>query len=667
MRSVGVLVAALVLVALGAGCYGSDFVGIQGDQFVFRGQVVKLKGTNYYPRDHMWAGLWDGWDWSEMVVEAGMVRDLGMNCVRILVPYSKGGWNGANPPEDRLQKLEALVNLFGDNGVRSCITLFDWETSFPAMGTSKEQDHLKYLSAIVNRLNDNEYVFMWDVKNEPDHPSNIGDHDNWDDDQAQRDKIVSWLHRMCDAVRAIDSNHPVSAGLRWWQNLDDVVGFVDIAIFHSYWPNVTQEITDARLYMGANQKPILCEEFGWPTNPWPCNRDGQEIWDYNETQQLSLYTNHLTTFTAQNTAGCVQWMTFDSKDYTSNPDESFEQYFGLWHHDYSLKPAGAYYRDHFPVTRFPARDAPPDPVSGFAVSPVDLQLRLSWVNPSNADFAGTVIRVSTSGYPADANSGTLVCDRSAAPGSSDSFTHSYLQPGVMYFYSAFAYDQARHYSTAAHTSGSAGQTSLGAIRLLPDNTLVSFSGTVVAAVYPEDGALYVEEPERTCGMRVVASNTGLALGDTVDVSGTISYRTVSGQRAERQIISATANKIGPGKPLGPLAMACRSVGGGPVGPLVPGVAGGVGANNIGLLVKIAGKVTCRVNNYLWVDDGSNIPDIMGRTGVMVRCLFDPGVSVGAVVSCVGVAEGNVPSGWTTNRRCVHARSVEDILLWTAVL
>lgn len=661
MRFAGVFMAAVILMAQGAACYGVDFVGVQGDQFVFRGQVVKLKGTNYYPRDHMWANLWNSWDWPAMVTEAGMVRDLGMNCVRILVPYSKGGWGGATPPEDRLQKLEALVNLFGDNGVRSCVTLFDWETSFPAAGTSQEQDHLKHLSAIVSRLKDNEYVFMWDMKNEPDHPANIDGYDNWDSYPAQRDRIVSWLHRMCDGVRAIDSNHRVSAGLRWWENLNDVVGFVDIAIFHSYWPNVTQEITDAKSYMGANQKPILCEEFGWPSNPYPCNRDGQEIWDYNETEQLNLYTNHLSAFAAQNIAGGIQWMTFDAASYTTDPDHTYEDYFGLWRYNYTLKPAGAYYRDHFPVTLFPPRDGLPGPVSGFTAAPVDSGIRVSWVNPSDADFTDTVVRFSTSGYPADPTSGTLVCDRAAAPGSSDFFVHSNLQPGVRYYYSAFAYDQARHYSTPAHASGSRDQTSLGAIRLLPDNTPVTFSGVVVTAVFSEDGAVYVEAPQRTCGIRVVSSNTGLALGDRVDVSGSVSFRLVSGQRSERQIANATVSKIGAGEPLRPVAMVCRSVGGGPAGPLVPGVVDGVGVNNVALLVKIAGRVSCRVNNYVWVDDGSNIPDILGRTGVMVRCLFDPGVPVGATVSCVGVVEGSVPSLWTTNRRCVHARSLEDIV------
>jgi hypothetical protein len=640
----------------------SDFVRIQGDQFVFRGQVVKLKGTNYYPRDHMWADMWNSWDWQEMVREVGMIRELGLNCVRILVPYTHGGWGGANPPADRLQKLEQLVNLFGDNGIRSCITLFDWETSFPAAGTAKERDHLSYLSAIVNRLKSNPYVFMWDVKNEPDHPANIGGYDNWDLNPTQRDKIVSWLQRMCNAIRAIDTNHPVSAGIRWWENVNDVISFVDIAVFHSYWPNVTQQIRDIRSYMGSNQKPILCQEFGWPTNPTPCNRDGQLIWNYNESEQLNVYQNHLTAFTSEGIAGCLQWMTFDARAYTSDPNVSFENYFGLWRYDYSLKPAGAYYRDNFRVSLFPSQNEPPGPVTQFRAQPVDSGIRLSWVNPPDSNFAGTMIRVSTTGYLGDPYSGELVCDRPAAPGSADYFMHTAVTPCTTYFYSAFAYNDSRSYSSAAKISATPGEGCLAGIKQLPDNTWVAYSGAVVSAVFKEDGCIYVQTPDRTTGLRVLVSNVDLVPGDIVDFVGYINTRWLSGQRSERQITSSTVTKIGSGAPPEPLYVNGNAVGGAPIGLWVPGVVDGVGPNNIGLLVKISGRVTCRVGNYIWVDDGSRVKDILGREGVMVRCTFDPLVSVGDMVSCVGVVEGSVPSGWVTNRRCVHARSITDITL-----
>jgi endo-1,4-beta-mannosidase len=333
------------------------FVVIHGDQFVLDGEVFQLKGTNYYPRDGMWAGLWDKWDPKAINREIRMIRGLGMNAVRILVPYRNGGWGGSKgPPADRLEMLEDLVNTFGAEGIRSCVTLFDWETSYPAAGSKTETEHLRYLQAIVPRLQNNPYVLFWDVKNEPDHPSALEGKDDWSCCPQQKAKITSWLERMCNAVRKLDPNHPVSVGLRWWANFDEVAGFVDVAVFHSYWPNIgTEQIPFVRKTLGGKKMPIVVQEFGWPSNPNPCERDGRTIREYSEEKQLAFYQLHLKAFEEHKIAGYLQWMTFDAKAYRDNPKESFEQYFGLWRYDYTLKPAGEFFREHAKVKPFPSR------------------------------------------------------------------------------------------------------------------------------------------------------------------------------------------------------------------------------------------------------------------------------------------------------------------------
>ncbi len=514
---------------------GQGYVRIQGDQFVCDGRVVKIKGTNYYPKNHMWAAMWSSWDWPEITAETQMMKKLGLNAARILVPYSNGGWGGAYPPPDRLQMLEDIVNHFGANGIRSCVTLFDWETSFPAAGTARETDHLRYLSAIVNRLRNNKHVFLWDVKNEPDHPANIGGYDNWDANPAARDKIVSWLARMCNAVRAIDVNHPVSAGLRWWENVEDVLGFVDVAIFHSYWPNIsTQEIPDVKRYMGANARPILVEEYGWPSNPTPCNRDGRVIWDYNETAQLDLYVSHLAAFELHNIAGGIQWMTFDAKAYTSNANESFENYFGLWRFDYSLKPAGEHYRDRFFVAQFLGTlDATaPGAVASFAASCEPAQSQLTWQNPADADFVATMIRVGTTAFPASPSADKYVALRYAAPGSADACTLGGLTPGATYYLAAFARDYSGNWSPAAHAIATPGQDAippapvtafkascLGTfVRLTWQNPVDrDFKGTVIRygiSAFPQtptEGTLLADRP-KAWGTTDAFDHTGLTPG-----------------------------------------------------------------------------------------------------------------------------------------------------------
>jgi len=97
---------------------------------------------------------------------------------------------------------------------------------------------------------------------------------------------------------------------------------------------------------------------------------------------------------------------------------------------------------------------PPADVSAFAATPGDGHVTLSWTNPADSDFAGTMIRYRTDGaYPTDHNDGTLVCDRTAAPGSEDSCTHTEgVENGTTYYYSAFTYDEVPNYSETAHAS-----------------------------------------------------------------------------------------------------------------------------------------------------------------------------------------------------------------------
>lgn len=430
-----------------------------GDQFVLDGKVYKIKGCNYYPASAPWGAWFNGWNWAEITADIERMRSIGINAIRINLPYSAGDWGGPNVNQGHLDKLERLVEYLRYRGMKANITLFDWETSFPAAGTQKEAEHKQYIAAIFNRLKDNPGVFVWDVKNEPDHPDNIGGGDNWDTNPAKRDQIVSWLNRMCQYIRTLDTNHShsVSAGIRWWENVEDVIGFEDVAIFHSYWPNIgTQEIPDVKRYMGSSQKPILVQEFGWPSQPHPCWRG---YWEYTFTEpdQLNFYQTHLQAFNQHNIAGCIQWQANDLKGYVSDPNSdtgvSFENYFGLWRRDGVLKPAGAYYRDNWRADFFPYTDESiPAPVTGFTAMGQDRQVALSWAQSPSADCGGAMVRFSTDGYPTSPTDGIEVARVTGESKSNAMCLHTGLSTNTTYYYSVFAFDYAGHYSVRATAS-----------------------------------------------------------------------------------------------------------------------------------------------------------------------------------------------------------------------
>jgi hypothetical protein len=99
-------------------------------------------------------------------------------------------------------------------------------------------------------------------------------------------------------------------------------------------------------------------------------------------------------------------------------------------------------------TLTPPDFTPPANVSDFSAEPGDKQIKLSWKNPSDADFEGVRIVRSTNFYPENPQGGILVYD-----GNGESFLDEGLENGVRYYYTAFTYDRAKNYSSGAIVSG----------------------------------------------------------------------------------------------------------------------------------------------------------------------------------------------------------------------
>ena len=95
---------------------------------------------------------------------------------------------------------------------------------------------------------------------------------------------------------------------------------------------------------------------------------------------------------------------------------------------------------------------PPAAVSSFAATSGTAQVSLTWHNPSDSDFTGTMIRYKTTGYPTSTTDGTLVVDKAASPNTNDASTHTGLTGGVTYYYSAFSHDGIPNYASAANAN-----------------------------------------------------------------------------------------------------------------------------------------------------------------------------------------------------------------------
>jgi hypothetical protein len=268
-----------------------------------------------------------------------------------------------------------------------------------------------------------------------------------------------------------------------------------------------------------------------------------------------------------------------------------------------------------------------------------------WTNPTGADFAGTMIRYKTSGYPTSSGDGTQ-----CYTGTGTSFVHTGLTNGATYYYSAFAYDGFPNYSTKADASGVPIYFDAKQTKLAANNTSVTLTAGVISAAFPD--FFYVQNEDSPAlspiGIRVNRPGHGLAAGLAVGAKGTVLTDPTTGEKYLSAVWAQTSSSAS----VTAKAMGGKSVGGvdfsysSSTGAGQAGMTSAIGPNNVGLLVTVWGKVNQRqtaLPKYFYIDDGSVLrdgtttPAVGGIENVGVRVAADPsGYPEGSYVSVTGV-------------------------------
>lgn len=176
-------------------------------------------------------------------------------------------------------------------------------------------------------------------------------------------------------------------------------------------------------------------------------------------------------------------------------------------------------------------------------------------------------------------------------------------------------------------------------------TTVCLRGKVVTAVF--SGGFYAEEVDRSSSVRVL-SDFAVQVGDVVDITGVVGT-----SDGERQITTGTVAAMGiAAEPVKPFALRGDMLGGAASGA-VPGITGGTGANNLGMLVKTWGTVTELASGYFTIEC------IIG-TSVRVKSgnLIQP--RVGDKITVVGISTCHISGGAVC--RAILPRTQADIVI-----
>lgn len=189
-------------------------------------------------------------------------------------------------------------------------------------------------------------------------------------------------------------------------------------------------------------------------------------------------------------------------------------------------------------------------------------------------------------------------------------------------------------------------------RVSGNNMPVEVNGVVVTAAFTDH--FYVETEDRVAGMRVNKANHGLGIGSKVNVSGVLQ----TDPSGERAIASPTVVPAGTGS-VDPIGMKAGSLGGASwmlnetTGAGQKGIPGSSDLNNIGLLVRVYGRLGSIEAHKFTIQDGS---------GAAVECITPDSVTVQPdwVYSCVtGIS--SCKQGTAGLERVLKVRISEDIV------
>lgn len=192
---------------------------------------------------------------------------------------------------------------------------------------------------------------------------------------------------------------------------------------------------------------------------------------------------------------------------------------------------------------------------------------------------------------------------------------------------------------------------IGEAKRLPDGASVQLVAKVVTCV--DADWFYVEEENRTCGIRVHMVSHGLAVGDIATIAGLMR----TDENTERYIAASAVSGSGKSA-IAPVCLALRSLGGkdwaydASTGAGQKGVPGCFGVNNVGLLVRVAGAVVS-------LDSGGFcVSDLVSQVKVLTPSWLNAQVGDRAV-AVTGVVSLEVSGGLV--RPVLLVRSQADIV------
>jgi len=290
-----------------------------------------IKGINYYPKATPWKMFGNHFSKDTIVKDFKIIKNAGLNSVRIFVPYDDFGKANVNP--EKLKKLEQTLDAAKENHLKVLLTLFDFYGDYSVLNWTLNQRHAE---TIIENFKKHEALLAWDIKNEP----------NLDFDSRGKALVTAWLSKMIDLVKTVDPEHPVTIG---WSNVESATilkNKLDVISFHYYEDLDDLKTVFDNLKSEVLNKPIAITEFGLSSYTGFWNPFG------NSLEDQSAYHKKIQSIMSNNDINFMSWTLYD---FTEIPKEVVgrlpwrkraQEHFGFINQNGETKPAFKYISKH---------------------------------------------------------------------------------------------------------------------------------------------------------------------------------------------------------------------------------------------------------------------------------------------------------------------------------
>jgi len=205
-----------------------------------------IKGINYYPQKTPWLDFWNKYDESVIDKDFELIKSLGLNTVRIFIPYNNFG--GTEVSLEKINHLKTTLDLAEKKSLKVIITFFDFYSNYNIIDYSLCDRHLEQ---IIPKIKKHKAILQYDIKNEPD----------LDFAHTKEKKVLDWLKFISERIKLYDDNTPITIGwsdIKYAQLLENNV---DVLSFHYYKKasKFSKEYTNLRM---KTKKQLVLQEFG---------------------------------------------------------------------------------------------------------------------------------------------------------------------------------------------------------------------------------------------------------------------------------------------------------------------------------------------------------------------------------------------------------------------